>query len=79
LTEFANQPQAKASWIRRVWEGDAADVATWRLYGEVLRLWRTCRIESAAAIGAVSASRRRVCCAPCRQFRMRSSLKPRKR
>ena len=24
---------------------DAAHVATWRLYGEVLRLWRTCRIK----------------------------------
>jgi hypothetical protein len=24
---------------------DAAHVATWRLYSEVLRLWRTCRIK----------------------------------
>ncbi len=24
---------------------DAAHAATWRLYGEVLRLWRTCRIK----------------------------------
>jgi hypothetical protein len=24
---------------------DAAHVATWRLYGEVLRLWRACRLK----------------------------------
>ena len=37
---------------------DAAHAAVWRLYCEVFKFWRSCRVKNVAAIGAASASRR---------------------